>query len=104
MQRTRVDWTTARAQQAVSRFAMASHDVYCERAIAFAITTVTGNRVAWPTLLHLFDFIVTLERNVFNKSLVLNGLVNFCIVHGDGYTVQHQLLNRVLEVLIKKYY
>ncbi|AAD10304.1 unknown [Choristoneura fumiferana multiple nucleopolyhedrovirus] len=104
MQSARLNWTNALAQQTVSMVADAGHHLYCERAIAFAISAMTGDKVKWPTLLNLFDLVVTVERNMFKKSLVLNGLVNFCICNGDGFTVQHQLLNRVLEVLIEKYY
>lgn len=104
MQSARLNWTNARAQQAVSMFTSAGHGFYCNQAIAFAISAMTGNKMSLPALLYLFDWIVTVERSVYNKSMALNGLVNFCIANGDGVTAQHQLLNRVLGILMEKYY
>ncbi|AGR57171.1 hypothetical protein [Choristoneura rosaceana nucleopolyhedrovirus] len=104
MQFARLNQTNARAQQTVSMVAASGHALYCDRAIAFIISVMTGDKVNWPTLLNFFDLVVAFERNVFKKSLVLNGLVNFCIANGDGFTVQHQLLNQMLEVLMEKYY
>ncbi|QDL57073.1 hypothetical protein QKQ66_gp138 [Dione juno nucleopolyhedrovirus] len=101
---TRLNGTSARAKQTVCALATAGHGVYCQRAIALALSALTGNRISWHALLGLFDMIVAVERNVYGKSLVLNGLVNFCIAHGDGHSAQHQLFNRVLGTLIEKYY
>ncbi|ABF50359.1 unknown [Antheraea pernyi nucleopolyhedrovirus] len=96
---TRPDRATARAQQTLG-----SHGLFYQHAIAFATAALTGDRLSWPALLSAFDTIVALERSVFNRSLVLNGLINFCIANGDGVTVQHQLLNQMLGVLLDKYY
>ncbi|AAK85580.1 hypothetical protein [Epiphyas postvittana nucleopolyhedrovirus] len=102
--KTRPSWTNARAQQTVLRLVTSNHNVYCERAIAFVTSVLLKNRFNHVTLLNLLDTIINLERDMFKKSLVLNGLVNFCIAHGDGVTMQHQLLNRVLGTLLEKYY
>ncbi|AAC59017.1 unknown [Orgyia pseudotsugata multiple nucleopolyhedrovirus] len=104
MQSTRLTWTNARAQQAILALAATGHGVYCERAVAFVISAITNNSLSWPTLLNLFDLVVAVERNLFKKSWALNALVNFCVANGDGFTVQHQLLNKILGNLIEKYY
>lgn len=104
MQYARLNCTNAHTQQIVSTFVASGHEIYSKRIIAFAISAIIDNKVSWPMLINLFDLIITTERNVFKKSLVLNGIVNFCIANGDGFTLRHHLCNQMLGVLIEKYY
>lgn len=101
---TRPEWANVRSQLTYAVFNTVNHNLFYNRAIAFAISSLTGGRISLHTLLDVFDTIIAFERNIFNRSLVLNALVNFCILHGDGDAVQHQLLNRILGVLLIKYY
>lgn len=100
----RPDRTNVRSQLTHAIFNAVNHNLFYHRAITFATSSLTGGRISLHTLLDVFDTIISFERNIFNRSLVLNALVNFCILHGDGDAVQHQLLNRILGALLIKYY
>lgn len=56
------------------------------------------------TACNLINSLINFELNMFGKSLLLNGFVNFCIANSDGVTIQHKMLTNVLSFLLEKYY
>ena len=52
----------------------------------------------------IVDTLINIERRVFHKSFLLNGLVNFLIANSDGHTVQHLMFTALLSTLLNKYY
>jgi hypothetical protein len=52
----------------------------------------------------IVDTLIGIERCVFNKSFLLNGIMNFLIANSDGETVQHKMFTTLLSTLLNKYY
>ncbi|AKN81075.1 hypothetical protein [Lonomia obliqua multiple nucleopolyhedrovirus] len=50
------------------------------------------------------DTLVQLERTVYGKSLLLNGIMNFLITNSDGNMLQNKIFVNVLSVMLTKYY
>ncbi|AGA16174.1 hypothetical protein [Thysanoplusia orichalcea nucleopolyhedrovirus] len=101
---TRLHKFDARAKQTFASIFFANHDKFYEYAIAFVNTSVFKNNLSLINVCNVMDLLINFERNMFGKSLLLNGLVNFCITNSDGATVQHKMLTSVLSFLLSKYY
>ncbi|USC25871.1 hypothetical protein [Palpita vitrealis nucleopolyhedrovirus] len=85
-------------------FAKFNHDKFYNYAIAFVNASVVKNNCNVLNMCNVINMFIDFERNMFGKSLLLNGLVNFCISHSDGDAIQHKLLTNVLGFLLTKYY
>nr|AFS52009.1 DekiORF132 [Dendrolimus kikuchii nucleopolyhedrovirus] len=84
--------------------AAGSQRSFYEMATACLYTILFNENYEQLHLCKLVIALINLERNVFGKSLLLNGLTNFLIANSDGATLQHTILANVLSVILNTYY
>ncbi|ANF29767.1 ORF-119 [Catopsilia pomona nucleopolyhedrovirus] len=81
-----------------------NYDVFYKLANAFMRSSLFCKNFNIMYVCNIVDMLVNLERSLFGKSLLLNGLINFLIANSDGNTLQHKMLANVLSVMLTKYY
>ncbi|ABL75963.1 Mv-ORF11 peptide [Maruca vitrata nucleopolyhedrovirus] len=102
---TRLYRSNAHTKQTLATlFANCNHNKFYEYTISFVSTLLFKNNLNLMGACNLINSLICFELNMFGKSLLLNGLVNFCIVNSDGITIQHKMLTNVLSFLLEKYY
>ncbi|QCF61030.1 ac19 [Troides aeacus nucleopolyhedrovirus] len=102
---TRLHCSNAHAKQTLATlFANRNHSSFYEYAIAFVSTLLFKNNLNLMNACNLINLLINFELNMFGKSLLLNGFVNFCIANSDGITIQHKMVTNVLSFLLEKYY
>ncbi|UZE89799.1 hypothetical protein [Parapoynx stagnalis nucleopolyhedrovirus] len=80
------------------------YNIFYKLANKFLHTNLLYENNTVTSLCMMIDVLVQFERNMFGKSLLLNGLMNFLLINSDGNTIQHILLQNLLGLMLTKYY
>jgi hypothetical protein len=81
-----------------------NYNIFYTLANKFLHTNLLCKNNTITSLCMMIDVLVQFERNMFGKSLILNGIMNFLLVNSDGNTIQHVILQNILGQMLTKYY